>query len=568
MVKRLLPLLTLGLALLALAPARAEVRVVPDRDPVRLDESFQVVFESDEEVTDSPDFSPLRQDFQVIGRSQSSNVQIVNGQVSRRSAWTLTLLAARAGRLTIPPIAVGRGHSPALPITVLPAGAPRTVGGQEPDLILEVTAEPRSPYVQAQVLYTVRVFHAVELAGAELSEPDTGGAAVVQRVDEDHRFQSFRSGRRYQVVERRYALFPQRSGTLTIPPLGLRAQVVQGGAPSAGLFGLLDRQMTTRQVRSEPVTLEVQPQPADWGNAPWLPAAAVTLTEQWGSDPPLFRVGEPVTRTLVLNAVGLTAAQLPELSPPLPDGLKTYPEQPALSDNHGDGGLTGIRQESVALVPARAGRLTLPAVAIPWWNTTTGRREVASLPERSVEVLPATGDAAAPAPAAAAPQPAEPPLAAAAPAPVAAVPVTNPGIWPWVSLLLAVGWAATAALAWRRRPRLAVAVAVQPAAPAVGTALRALRSACRANDPAAARATLLDWARARWPAQPPRGLHEMAGRLSPELADELACLDRCRYGHPPRAWDGARLGQLCTLLEDSTDASSQASAALPTLYPT
>ena len=39
--------------------AHAEILVSVDRDPVVADESFQLIFESDENINDTPDFSPL-----------------------------------------------------------------------------------------------------------------------------------------------------------------------------------------------------------------------------------------------------------------------------------------------------------------------------------------------------------------------------------------------------------------------------------------------------------------------------------------------------------------------------
>ena len=83
---------------------QAGIQVSVDRDPVVLDESFQLIFESDEKVKDQPDFTPLNQFFTVLNSSSRSNTQIINGKVSHSQQWILTVLAKKAGKIKIPAI--------------------------------------------------------------------------------------------------------------------------------------------------------------------------------------------------------------------------------------------------------------------------------------------------------------------------------------------------------------------------------------------------------------------------------------------------------------------------------
>ncbi|MEZ5581408.1 MAG: hypothetical protein R3F37_00205 [Candidatus Competibacteraceae bacterium] len=77
--------------------------------------------------------------------------------------------------------------------------------------MIEVQAEPADPYVQAQVQYTVRLLFAVPLLDGSLDAPQPANA-VVERLGDDVSYETQRNGRRYRVIERRYALFAQRSG--------------------------------------------------------------------------------------------------------------------------------------------------------------------------------------------------------------------------------------------------------------------------------------------------------------------------------------------------------------------
>ncbi len=71
----------------------AEVTVSVDRNPVQINESFRIVFESDVSGSDKPDFTPLKKDFDIISQGQSSNIRIINGDYSATTQWTLDVMA-------------------------------------------------------------------------------------------------------------------------------------------------------------------------------------------------------------------------------------------------------------------------------------------------------------------------------------------------------------------------------------------------------------------------------------------------------------------------------------------
>lgn len=95
------------------------------RNPVSIDESFQLILESDGQTDSDPDFSVLEQDFQILSQSRSQNIQMINAKVTRSTSWRLKLLARRTGRLTIPAIPLGDDSSKPLSILVQNA-APRS----------------------------------------------------------------------------------------------------------------------------------------------------------------------------------------------------------------------------------------------------------------------------------------------------------------------------------------------------------------------------------------------------------------------------------------------------------
>lgn len=177
----------LGLSLLAFAhlAMAATLTTVVDRERVRAGESFVVTFVYDGEDAD-PDFTPFERDFEIYHQGQSRNFRISGGEVRVETTWSLVLGPRKQGELSLPRIRFGDELSGSRTITVVEgqAGAvntPDETGAG--DLFVEVEIDKRVPYVQEQVLYTARVFHAVPIENATLTKPAVSdGDAVVDRL--------------------------------------------------------------------------------------------------------------------------------------------------------------------------------------------------------------------------------------------------------------------------------------------------------------------------------------------------------------------------------------------------
>jgi len=516
-----------GVALLMLlffaTPAfSANVVATVDRNQVGANESFRLSFEADDAVG-SPDFSVLEEHFEVLDKSQNQSISIVNGQTSRKYVWDLVLMAQTEGIFQIPPISFGGVFSQPISI-VVKAGS--DVAQTDKSLYLDVEVDVDQPYVQQQVIYTVRLFRSVDIASATLSELAVEGVdAIVEPFGDDKNYQTVRNGQRWLVVERKYLVFPQQSGYLTIRPLEFRGQIVERRS-SLGLFG----QPSGRPVvlRSESVTIAVREPPASFAG-PWLPAKRLELTETWPENQTIT-VGEPVTRGIAVTALGLTAAQVPEIRTGLPDGLRAYPEQPALEDTGHDQGVQGSRVESMAIIPTRAGPVTLPEIKVAWWNVDAGQPEIATIPPRTIDVMGAPATTAS---SDAALLPAPPPDSAEPEDSSDAEVSQWQGWWPWSTLALALAWIATLVL-WvfdRRRSRKP-AETTRPGRPIAdpGPALSEFDRACAADDAQQAKDALLKWGEALWPETPPNNLGHLAARCGEPLATQVVELERHLYG--------------------------------------
>ena len=573
--------------------ASAAVTASLDRNQISLGETVRLQLQRDGSADSQPDIGALKRDFDVLGTSRGSSVQFINGNTSSQTQISLVLAPKHDGKIVIPPLQWGGQQSAALELTVTPSGASQ---GNSPQgnvtqpgnshVFLTATTDQKQPYVQAAIVLTVRLYADEPIYQASLNLPASSDV-LIRQLGEDRQTSESRNGRTYQVVERKYLLFPQRSGKLGIDGPVLDAQVpdTSGNDPfgndpffsnAFGRLPLAGMLNSTRPLHlvAKRIELSVLPRPANATGSSWLPAQSMTMEEQWHPDAQTVHVGEPITRHLHLAAMALTGAQLPDLSQlmAVPDGIKTYPDQAKIDDQPQGVTVLGSRDQDIALIAQRAGRYVLPALKLSWWDTLHNAQHEVVLPARTLNVLPAADGSSRLS------TPPQPTLRqdssagsklAGQPAMLPSQPVkaVNSALWQWISVALALLWSATM-LAWwysRRRVPAAVSVTTEPAVTKADDAFRAFRQACLDNDAPAARRHLIAWAASVWPTEPPIGLNELSRRLDHgKLSAALRQLDRTCY--TGGAWQGAELAELLATPPVNANTAARKKAALPDLY--
>lgn len=579
--------------------ATPTVRAFLDRTQVSLGDTVTLNLQSDSPIA-NPDLAPLGKDFQLLGSSSSTSVQIVNGKVTRSTQLGIALRPLHAGTLTIPALDVGGARTQALTLTVgsAPAGGTGKVGDP---VFVEVHVSSSAPYVGEQIVYTARLFYLPGIDG-NWGDPQADGARLI-KLDRDHQYTAERNGYSYEVIERSWVVIPGRTGSITIAGPQFQGQQMTApgmlfgnpnllpGNPSAnGAFPGLGK--VVRAIAPQ-VALEVRPIPATAGK-PWLPARDVQLKLTGLPANGAVAAGVPLTVTLAIDAVGLPADALPEPQLPAIAGTVVYPDQTRDATDATGPWLQGSRTRSFAIVPQRDGTLALPAITLAWWNVASDHEEQASVPARTLRV---TGSIATPSASMVNPAGSS---ATGGSAPLAQVhvPMVPYGDAPWRGVALAslAAWIVALALLgawwWRRHAQRGLGVGSLgdtpgQAAPASASDAGAVSpmphprppdqrtlqanalAAARAGDAATCERALLAWARAL------RSDITHAGALRDTLADRTQCsaLDMLQRAR----WHGGDAAAACTAVADTfaggfkwrVDAASTAAGdpRLPPLYP-
>lgn len=541
-------------SLLPVSIAQAAVTASVDRDRVEQNESFVLEIVTDTNIDATPDLTGLDADFMIGQASRLSNTRIEYGEIRRSMTWSIPLMARRAGELTIPPIPVGDETSNAVTITVL---EPRNEPPGEADVFITAEVDFDSTWVQAQVLYTTRIYRAVATRQGTQREPQFSGAEVLVELAGDERsYESILNGRTYNVLERTFAIFPQESGEVTISPARFEARVLRDGRISG-----------RRVFESEPVTIKVEPIPAppdEYLGAAWLPAREVEIVEEWSREFDDLTAGEPISRNITVRALGQLETQIPVTEPPETPGINVYPDRPALNRQVVGDGIIGIRTDQYAMIGSQAGEATLPAVELPWFDIDDREWHVARLPEQTLTIRPGA-DAAAPIEVA---EPEAEPEGEAAESSTAMTATSD--FWRQIATILAAVWLLTLiAWWWSSRPRRDErAPAPVPIHKLQARQLRAARTAALEGDPAGVRSAMLAWAKLEWPDSPPRSIGALAARVAEPAAGELLKLSRASYGAGDAKIDGEALARAVRAIKARPESGSAESGdPLPPLMP-
>jgi hypothetical protein len=535
MVKRIIQCkLAVVIAMLAATSVAQDLalRATVDRVVVQENESFVYLLRAQGVVRGEPDLAPLTINFDILQRSRNTSIQMVGGSTTRTTDWTLQLMPKGSGDFILPPIQLAGAVSNAVDLQVLAASATSASG----DIFIDVEVSPAAPFVQSQAIYTMTLYRGVSTGRSSLTLPEvTGGEAIIEKLGQDREFQTVLDGRNFIALERRFAIFPQESGPLTISPMTFEAVVVS----SSGFSNV-------QRYRSEPLSLEVRPAispPAQYANAVWLPAIDLTLEERWSAGESELTTGIPQTRTLTIAAQGVLETQLPELELSQSEAIRQYADQPELGRDAEFEGIRARRTERFAVLAQSDGSQVLNEIELPWFNVAEERWEVATIAARVLNVLPSS-------------QP-----AAIAPAmPIEDEPLTptqsNGRLWQATSAALFAAWLLTLGLWWRSRYG-AAGIEEDEAQPAPTRAtarrlLRQLRKACDENNAVNAQQLLLDWAAQRHSTNPPLSLGALAARLPDGIGNAVCDLERERYGPQDEPWSGSALREALRRI-DSVD---------------
>lgn len=545
--------------LCATVATAAELTSTVDRHTVGADETLQLrVRYNDQAVFGEPDFSALNHQFEILSTSRQQQINNINGRTESYTDWYVTLLPKKNGTLIIPSFKFKGTVSNAIEIEVIKSKTPSQITADNP-VFLETEVDKETVYTQEQVLLTYRLYMATPLKNIGMSELQLPSTEIVKVAETTYNKQI--NDMQLSVIELRFALFPQNSGELVIPQIRFTGYLPRGSS----FFDNFYRNGKRFTLRGEKRQIKVEAKPNSVGGN-WLPAREVRFEEQWSGNEDEWHVGEPLTRTITITALGATSSQLPEITLDKNSKYRVYPDQAKQDQTTSPYGVLATRTESIAVVPSEPGALELPPITLQWWDTQRHRMETAVLEGRTLNVLPAPQQAYTPA----LPEAEEFAGEAQSGRPQ---PTVQGNTLLWVSLAGNVLLLALVVVFARRGRHSARQVPKRNDASVrmetEGRLFTAIKEAANNRQPQALREALLNWARHYWKREAITTLERIGSLIGDAgLRKHLEQLDQALYGRGNQQPDYAAIGNAIKMFRANGRAeSSQPVAALKPLYP-
>ena len=370
------------------------------RNSIPLGETFTLTLQYDGAPGNSePDLSPLNQDFNIHSVGRSAQHRNINGVTSNIYQWNVLLSPKKTSQITIPAISFKSFSSSPIKITVSNTSAP---GTSAPKFSIGRTIDNHSPLVQEQIVYTLLIKTTEEIRADIPQFVDNGNRDwIIKQIGNPVVSSDYDNGIEVRNININYTLFPQKSGKLKIPELQFNGYYIDSSKFKHGSFSnsfssFLDDNffsgfgvtpaLTPIVLTAQPITVDVLPIPTDNNGHWWLPSTKVEIISDWDNAQPQFKVGEAVNRKIKLTAFGVADTQLPKLSFSETPALKQYPDNPEYKSIVLDQGIVSEMSVNVVYIPQQGGRITIPAIEVPWYNTTAKRIEKAVLPAFDVDV--------------------------------------------------------------------------------------------------------------------------------------------------------------------------------------
>ncbi len=343
-------------------------RASVDRTILEIGDRLTVTYSTDGDGSNfrAPKFS----DFKLLmGPSQSQNIQIINGKISRSLSFSFVLEAIKEGKFTIPSAKItidGKEiNSNTVQVQVMPPSQAKlermkkekeqeeNTKKQALDIInenlkIEVQVDKTTAYIGEPIVATYRILMHPQLAVLQLTPEKTPqlNGFWNQEIDIgkiEYNLQNI-NNKTYQVaVIKKVILFPQQSGKLLIDSyefnttvrLQIQGQRRQRNDPFDQFFDSFFDDFFNRSykdfntiVKSPTIAINVRELPK---NAPLSFTNAVgTFSANSWLDKPTTKTGEAVTYRIKIEGKG----NLKLLTPPtlnLPSNIETY--EPKIIDN-------------------------------------------------------------------------------------------------------------------------------------------------------------------------------------------------------------------------------------------
>lgn len=328
-------------------------------------------------------------DFYIVGGpSQSTSFQFINGEISSSATFSWVLAPKKEGSFTIKPASIEyRGKiykSDPIKINVTKTGRtdPITSKGSKQSgfkggvpTFLVASADKDKIYKGEQVSVTYRIYTKVKLVNFNTpSMPEAAGFWIeeIPQPNQPLVEEEIVDGVRYTTaIVAKFALFPTRSGELTLDPLPLdfkervkrrrRNSIFDDFFDDSFLGGFANRRVVSNELKIEVLPLPDRGKPADFSGAVGQFKLSAEIVE------PEAKVNDAITLRVKISGTGnIKYVKLPNIN--FPDEMEVFEPEISQKSSIKRGRISGEKKFGYVLIPRKSGIIELGRISMSYFD--------------------------------------------------------------------------------------------------------------------------------------------------------------------------------------------------------
>ncbi|MFT5707509.1 MAG: hypothetical protein ACI9ES_001804, partial [Oceanospirillaceae bacterium] len=320
----------------------AQLQVSTNRTQYSPRDNITLKVETTNPIEAPLDTSPLQSQFLILDQKKMIINSYAEGKRSSIVRWEIQLRARKSGYVDIPSLKYNKDSSDKFSVFVKSTSPTRFLPVSDMPVILDAQIDKEFTYENGLILYTLNIYSDQPLAPDFTISPPKLAKSKIQLLEESDLQTVEIRNKTYQVIERRYAIFPTEMGRF----------VIEGS-----VFNGAQEDSASLQARANNLQINVRTR-QDFDNAKyWLPASNVTIEETWSKNT-FLQVGDVITREIKMSVQGIAAANLPQLITQNPEMINVQENKTSLTDKINKQGIQGTRIERQQIQLLERGELT------------------------------------------------------------------------------------------------------------------------------------------------------------------------------------------------------------------
>ncbi len=353
--------------------AETSVDLEIDRTNAALSDTMKLKINVSGCDADSPPSVLGLEHFSVENGGTSSRFQMINGKISSEKDYNFYITPLKKGKFTIGPAEIscdGKIYKSSTVELMVDDEDSLKTPDRNKSLFATADIYKNHGYHGQIFLYTLKFYRLEDVSQVSLDLSDVDGL-VFKKIDKHREYISTIDGKKYSIIELKYAVTADRAGTFRIKPAVFKMSVIENSMSQRNRF-FNDSFFNIQRARpvsvySNDIDLVVKPLP-EKGRPENFSGLVGKFTIKSSLLPEKIKKGESSTLTTVISGRG-NVSLIPDLIFPGLDNIKVYADQPSMDIDD----ISGKKIMKWAIVPQKRGVYTIPSMTFSYFDSEYGR---------------------------------------------------------------------------------------------------------------------------------------------------------------------------------------------------